>query len=82
MGNCFLCDDFVGEENGDGGVKGFTIGEREICKSCLEELKHRLNQVEARAPIDREKQEETIEENEPEQENTEEQNPFSAKVTE
>ncbi len=82
MGNCFFCDDFVGEENGDGGVKGFTIGGREICKSCLEELKHRLNQVEARAPIDREDSEEQSEENNQEREVLDEQDPFSAKITE
>ncbi|HNV01396.1 MAG TPA: hypothetical protein PKK60_03135 [archaeon] len=82
MGNCFLCDDYVGEENGDGGTKGFTIGGREICKSCLEELKYRLSQVEARSPIDREEKEEQGEENNQEREVLDEQNPFSAKVTE
>jgi hypothetical protein len=82
MGNCFLCDDFVGEENGDGGVKGFTIGGREICKSCLEELKYRLNQVEARAPIDREEKEETSENNTTEREVLDETDPFSAKAVE
>ncbi len=81
MGNCFFCDDFVGEENGDGGAKGFTIGNREICKSCLEELKYRLSQVEARSPIDREEKEETVQETN-ERETLDETNPFSAKVTE
>lgn len=82
MANCFLCDDFVGEENGDGGVKGFTIGGRDICKSCLEELKYRLSQVEARSPIDREEKEEIEQTQTQERETLDEQDPFSAKATE
>jgi len=81
MSNCVFCDDFVGEENGDGGTKGFTIGNRDVCKSCLQELKYRLDQVEARSPIDREKKEDNQEEVE-ERETLDESNPFSAKVVE
>jgi len=77
MSNCLFCDDFVGEETGDGGVKGLTIGGKDICLSCLQELKYRLSQVEAKSPIDREKTEdkEIVEEERPK----EEENPFSAK---
>ena len=64
MSNCLFCDDFVGEVNGDGGTKGFTIGTRDVCKSCLQELKYRLEQVIARSPIDREKNEDDIKEKE------------------
>jgi|GEM_PF-1238396 len=50
MANCVFCDDFVGEENGDGGVKGRTIGNRDICEQCLGELKFWLNGTLAKSP--------------------------------
>ncbi len=50
MGNCVFCDDFVGEENGDGGVKGRTIGGKDICEQCLGELKFWLNGTLAKSP--------------------------------
>jgi hypothetical protein len=81
MSNCIFCDDFVGETNGDGGAKGFTIGGRDVCKSCLEELKYRLEQVKARSPIDREEKKDEETEFE-ERETQEEANPFSAKAEE
>lgn len=55
MANCLFCDDFVGEVNGDSGAKGYTVGNRDICLACLQELKYRLEQVTAKSPIEREK---------------------------
>lgn len=55
LANCFFCDDFVGEENGDGGVRGRTVGNRDICENCLSELKHWLNEITPRSPGIREK---------------------------
>ena len=91
MADCFFCDDFVGEVNGDGGTQGYTIGKRDICKACLEELKYRLSQVEAKAPTPRAEKKLTMEEEESnaveealdeealEEEGAEEKDPFSAK---
>ena len=53
MADCFLCGDFVGEDNGDGGVKGRTIGTRDICERCIAELKYCMNSIEAKSPIER-----------------------------
>jgi len=50
MGDCVFCDDFVGEVNGDGGVKGRTIGGKDICEQCLGELKFWLNGTLAKSP--------------------------------
>jgi len=88
MADCFFCDDFVGEENGDGGTQGYTIGKRDICKACLSELKYRLAQVEAKAPTpkaeksnDDEEEDAVIEETSKKEEieNAEGEDPFSAK---
>jgi hypothetical protein len=85
----------VGEENGDGGCKGRTVGGKDICEQCLGELKHWLNGTLPRSPGMREKpvQEEDEEEqsnseqkeetNESEEENNStEEDPFSAKPSE
>ena len=45
----------MGEENGDGGAKGRTIGNRDVCEQCLAELKYWLNGTLARSPSMREK---------------------------
>ncbi|VVB75347.1 Uncharacterised protein [uncultured archaeon] len=50
MGDCVFCDDFVGEVNGDGGVKGRTVGGKDICEQCLGELKFWLNGTLAKSP--------------------------------
>lgn len=55
MSDCFFCGDFVGEVNGDGGVKGRTIGNKDICEQCLGELKHWLNGALPRSPGMRER---------------------------
>ena len=79
MTDCFFCGAFVGEINGDGGVKGRTIGGRDICEQCLGELKYCIETVTAKTPSERE--EKLMEE---EQENSEEEiettsdNPFSS----
>jgi hypothetical protein len=91
MADCFFCGAFVGEENGDGGVKGRTVGNKDICEQCLGELKHWLNAALPRAPSMREnkieEKEETdyeVEENELEQDSEKkneeigEENPFSS----
>ena len=91
-----FCEDFVGEQNGDGGAQGFTIGKRDVCKACLSELKYRLSQVEAKSPTEREQRvsdddEDTADNNEEntadtkedttsEEDSEEESNPFSAKA--
>ena len=49
-----FCEDFVGEENGDGGAQGFTVAKRAVCKACLSALKYRLNSVESKSPTERE----------------------------
>jgi len=81
MAECLFCGDFVGERNGDGGLKGRTIGNRDICEQCLGELKNVLEQVEKKTPVDRE----TSEINETEESGNEEredlgEDPFSSKV--
>jgi len=53
MADCFLCECFVGDENGDGGVKGRMIGNRDICEQCLAELKYCMNSIEAKSPGER-----------------------------
>ena len=55
MANCFFCDEFVGEDVRDGGLKGRTVGNKDICEQCLGELKHWLNAALPRAPSMREK---------------------------
>jgi len=50
MSDCFFCGAFVGEENGDGGGKGRTVGTKDICEQCLGELKHWLNGTIPRSP--------------------------------
>ncbi|MEI7961072.1 MAG: hypothetical protein WCI04_01935 [archaeon] len=55
MSDCFFCGDFVGDENGDGGLKGRTVGNKDICEQCLGELKHWLNGTIPRSPSMREK---------------------------
>jgi len=73
MSDCFFCGSFVGEETHDGGCKGRTIGNRDICEQCLSELKYMLENVTAKSPSLREKKapedaddfEETNEENVP-----------------
>jgi len=53
MADCFLCECFVGDENGDGGVRGRAIGNRDICEQCLAELKYCMNGIEAKSPGER-----------------------------
>ena len=55
MTDCFFCGAFVGEVNGDGGVKGRTIGNKDICEQCLSELKYWLNGALAKSPSMRER---------------------------
>ncbi len=90
MSDCLFCGTFVGEENGDGGAKGRTIGNRDVCEQCLAELKYWLNGTLARSPSMREKkleeEEEFTNDIEPENDSTEavdessnnDSNPFSA----
>lgn len=63
MANCLFCDVFVGEDNGDGGVKGRTIGNRDICEQCLGELKYWLEKIEPKSPSTRKSQGEELQEN-------------------
>ncbi len=53
MANCMFCDTFVGEEQRDGGCKGRTIGNKDICEQCLSELKYVLESVTAKSPSER-----------------------------
>ena len=62
MSECFFCGTFVGEVNGDGGCKGRTVGNRDICEQCLGELKHWLNGTIPRSPSMRENKLENDEE--------------------
>jgi hypothetical protein len=62
MSDCLFCGSFVGEVNGDGGAKGRTIGNRDVCEQCLAELKYWLNGTLARSPSMREKKLEEEEE--------------------
>lgn len=55
MSDCFFCGDFVGEVNGDGGVRGRTVGNKDVCEQCLGELKHWLNGTLPRSPGMRER---------------------------
>ena len=50
MTDCFFCGAFVGEVNGDGGLKGRSVGNKDICEQCLGELKHWLNATLPRSP--------------------------------
>jgi hypothetical protein len=52
MAECTFCGSFVGENQDDDGVPGFTIGEKDICMQCLAELKQRLEMVDAKAPVE------------------------------
>ena len=54
MADCFFCGNYVGEVNGDGGLKGRTIGNKDFCEQCLGELKHWLNGTLPRSPSMRE----------------------------
>ena len=79
MTDCFFCGAFVGEINGDGGVKGRTIGGRDICEQCLGELKYCIETVVAKAPSEREeKLMEEEEENSEEEIETTSDDPFSS----
>ena len=80
MTDCFFCGAFVGEINGDGGVKGRTIGGRDICEQCLGELKYHLESISAKSPSEREEKvsDEEIENNEEDIESTTTDNPFSS----
>ncbi len=80
MTDCFFCGAFVGETNGDGGVKGRTIGNRDICEQCLSELKYCLETVKAKSPSEREEKlmEEEEENSEEEIESTTSEDPFSS----
>jgi len=84
-----FCGDFVGDETGDGGTKGFTVGDKDICLQCLGELKYRLSQVEAKTPVERVKKTAESEEDSDEvnideavDEEMEAHDPFSAKPKE
>jgi hypothetical protein len=91
MADCFFCGAFVGEVNGDGGLKGRTIGNKDVCEQCLGELKHWLNATLPRSPSmrttplkeedDESEEVETDEEpiDEINEEQNEEDNPFSSK---
>ena len=57
MTDCFFCGAYVGEINGDGGVKGRTIGGRDICEQCLGELKYCIENATAKSPSEREQKE-------------------------
>ena len=76
MSDCFFCGTYVGEENGDGGCKGRTVGNKDICEQCLGELKHWLNATLPRSPSMREKplekEDDEIEENNSEESQNEE----------
>ncbi len=80
MTDCFFCGAFVGEINGDGGVKGRTIGGRDICEQCLGELKYHLESIKAKSPSEREEKvsEEENENNEEEIQSSTTDNPFSS----
>jgi hypothetical protein len=82
MADCFLCESFVGDEHGDGGVKGRLIGTRDICEQCLAELKYCMGGIEAKSPYERknknaedeEVNEEITDENKSDQELSDEEN--------
>jgi len=92
MSDCLFCGSFVGEETHDGGCKGRTIGNRDVCEQCLSELKYWLDSTTPKSPSMREKKvpedNEDFEENEEKENSTENQeeeeardgdeNPFSA----
>jgi len=81
MTDCFFCGAFVGELNGDGGVKGRTIGGRDICEQCLSELKYHLESISAKSPTQRETKEsdeDSSENSDDEIESTTNDNPFSS----
>ena len=54
MSDCLFCNSYVGEESGDGGCKGRTIGTKDICEQCLSELKYVLEGVKPKSPSERE----------------------------
>lgn len=85
MADCFFCGDYVGEVNGDGGVKGRSVGGKDICEQCLGELKHWLNGTLPRSPSMREKkllddteEVEAVEEVVDESDDSAEKDPFSS----
>lgn len=81
MTDCFFCGAYVGEVNGDGGCKGRTIGNRDICEQCLSELKYCLDTVTAKSPtgrINETNDEDNSEESEEEIESTTNDDPFSS----
>jgi len=53
MADCVFCENFVAEETGDGGLNGRLIGNRDICESCLAELKFCMEGIEAKRPSER-----------------------------
>ncbi|MFA5931692.1 MAG: hypothetical protein WC821_05290 [archaeon] len=84
MSDCFFCGTFVGEENGDGGCKGRTIGNKDVCEQCMGELKHWLNGTIPRSPSMREQKldEEAIDETNESNSSTEETNDDSVEARE
>jgi len=77
-----FCDTFVGEDQRDGGCKGRTIGNKDICEQCLSELKYILDTVEAKSPSERvssDDEDDSIEASS-EVNATGDENPFSSKT--
>jgi hypothetical protein len=64
----------VGEVNGDGGCKGRTIGNKDICEQCLAELKYLLEGIKAKSPSTREASENDDDSEENELDETKEEN--------
>lgn len=84
MSDCFFCGTFVGEENGDGGCKGRTIGNKDVCEQCMGELKHWLNGTIPRSPSMREQKldDEAIDETNENENSSEEVNADSEEISE
>ncbi|MCX6803962.1 MAG: hypothetical protein NTY48_05340 [Candidatus Diapherotrites archaeon] len=83
MADCFFCGAFVGENNGDGGTKGRSIGNRDICEQCLSELKYWLESAVAKSPSTRGETEEGSGSGSSTdvKESTSSDDPFSSKAT-
>jgi hypothetical protein len=78
MSDCLFCGTFVGEETHDGGCKGRTIGNRDVCEQCLSELKYILDLTTPKSPSLRENkvpldEDDDFKENESESNSIEEQ---------
>jgi hypothetical protein len=76
MSDCLFCGTFVGEEVHDGGCKGRTIGNRDVCEQCLSELKYWLESTTPKSPSMRERklvEDEEFNDNEAESSSVEEQ---------